>query len=719
MKPRRKRRSFPGLSLVLLALALAACSEQSKPPGAIPTGEPPPTAEAPEQHTEFVFLIDNSRSIPPPEQVILREATMLLADLADPGDQISVITFGQSARIVVDMRFSSDRDREAFKEAVRQKVDFSENLSDIRAGIRVLAQARDQLLPSREAVKVVVLFSDGKLEPQDGQTRAALAELQADLRGPLAGIPVYAVVLGDTSSRQRIPGLGALTGLELMRQYIASSPTHCYHARDLEQLPDIAVTILNDTKGISSLGEESGNAFRVDSTVELMDLIVRKRPPGPAGESDLPASDQIVLEPPEPPAVPGQEAPAAGAESVYRNRDYQHFDLFVVRHPRPGIWRVTRTDGESPRVLSKIVSPVKLRVQVPDTLYVNEATLLQAWLYDEGKKGPVGEGYQLQAKVAEAGALDDSETYVPLTRDTATGRYTMMLPQDLFSALGKSAEPGRFELQILARKDGDPWFVRRSQSLPVEVQAPLIVWRDVAKTIRPIPLLPSEVVLGGSVDKASYQALGFQAPASLRLLVEKLDAKTGQYARVLEQEVQGTDAGARLDYLVPASLSGYGDYRYGYVFSGPREHGQLRIQSPTGYFRVEPPWALAAAAALAVLLLLELLSVFTARLHGNVQVDKTGVNPAFASLRVTPRRELRSAAVAEVDLGTARFRVRPRRHLFLFKRLCVSMTGADATLDKATLKKGKTACVPVRGQHRLRFTHADGDTVETTLSLHV
>ena len=704
---------------LLLSLTLTACSEQPHSEGAAPPSMLPPSAEASPQHNEFVVLIDNSRSIRPPEQVIIREATMLLADLVDPGDRISVITFGADARTVAEVQVTSDGDRDTFKAAVRDRVDFSERFSDIRKGIQVLANEQGQLLPSPNAIRAAVLFTDGKLEPRDGQTKAAFDQMQADLHGPLAGLPVYAVVLGDTYSREPIPGLTNLTGLDLMSSHVASSPKHFYHARKLEELPDIAVTILNDTKGISSLGEESGAAFRVDSTVELMNLIVRKHPPGPAGESDLPSSDQITLVPPGPVAASGKEPSAGGSESIYRNRAYQHFDLFVVRHPRPGIWRVTRSDGKEPRVLSKIVSPVKLRVHMPEQLYVNEATRLQAWLYDERKKDATHDGYQLQAKVAQAGGLDASETYVPLTRDDATGRYSMDLPQDLFAALGKSPEPGRVELQVVARKDGDPWFLRRSQPLSLEFQEPLVAWRELPKTIRPIPLLANEVVLGGSIDKAAYQSLGFQTPASLSLYMEKRDPKTGQYARVVEQQVQGVDAGGRLDYLVSANPNDYGDYRYGYEFAGTREHSQFRIQSQTGYFRVEPPWTLAAAAALAILTLLELLSVFTAKLRGQVQVEKTGINPAFASVKVTPRREFRSTSVSDVDFGSARFQVRPSRHLFLFKRLCVSVTGTDATLNNAPLKKGKTACLRVRGRHTLRFTHDDGDPVDITLSLKV
>ncbi len=126
-------------------LLLAACSRtpsvQDQPTG------PPAAVESKAKSTEFVVLIDNSRSISPPEQIIIREATLLLADLADIGDRLSVITFGENARLVTSRQLQGDSDRLAFKNDVRQGVNFTEKLSDIRAGLRLLVQDRSRLVP--------------------------------------------------------------------------------------------------------------------------------------------------------------------------------------------------------------------------------------------------------------------------------------------------------------------------------------------------------------------------------------------------------------------------------------------------------------------------------------------------------------------------------------------------------------------------------------------
>jgi hypothetical protein len=170
-------------------------------------------------------------------------------------------------------------------------------------------------------------------------------------------------------------------------------------------------------------------------------------------------------------------------------------------------------------------------------------------------------------------------------------------------------------------------------------------------------------------------------------------------------------------YALAEDLREYGAYRYGYVYSGPLASGPFRIQSQTRTFQIEPPWLLVAAAAGLSLVLLELLSLFTAKLRGQIQVDKKGQNPNYATLSVRPRSTLHSSAIRDIDLGAARFQVRARRHLFLHKRLCITVDGVEATLDNVKLKKGGQKCVLPRGKHMLRFNHADGSQVEAQLSL--
>lgn len=222
------------IGLCLCVLLLGACSKA--PPEQQPPSEPPATVTPRAKTTEFAVLIDNSASIRPSEQVIIREATTLLGDLADSGDRISVISFGENARLVTSMQFQGDADRRAFKDAIRQGLDFRERLSDIRAGVRLLAERRETLFPTPAATHAAVLFSDGRLEPRNIPAPEALRQMLADLQDPLGEIETLlkraeteaAIIVpstfgdrpGTARSGERTastPGPGRLKNLEIFR----------------------------------------------------------------------------------------------------------------------------------------------------------------------------------------------------------------------------------------------------------------------------------------------------------------------------------------------------------------------------------------------------------------------------------------------------------------------------------------------------------------------
>ena len=273
------------------------------------------------QPDNFILCIDNSKSIKGQERVLIRETAMLLADLADNGDRISVVTFGEGAQLAASALINSNRDRIDFKSKVQKRVNFSENFSDIRAGIRLLAEDPGSPLENKGFTPNVIILSDGKLEPRSRKTLQAFREIKEMLKNQLAGIDFYAMVLGNRYCNDvilsNING-SDLDGKTLMREYIATSADHFFHAKSLDQLIDGVVAILSKSKGISSLGDTTGShRFRIDSSVSSMMLIVRKRS---TDGSILCSSSDIILTPPEKTTVKDHE-------SIYRNSDYQFLIL--------------------------------------------------------------------------------------------------------------------------------------------------------------------------------------------------------------------------------------------------------------------------------------------------------------------------------------------------------------------------------------------------------
>src|SRR6266852_2166481 len=97
---------------VLLGACLCLCGCQTHKEAAVqqslqPSGPLP---------ADLVLCIDNSGSISASEKVLIREIAMLLGDLADVNDRISIVTFGKGARVASSVLIGSDADRETFKQ---------------------------------------------------------------------------------------------------------------------------------------------------------------------------------------------------------------------------------------------------------------------------------------------------------------------------------------------------------------------------------------------------------------------------------------------------------------------------------------------------------------------------------------------------------------------------------------------------------------------------
>jgi hypothetical protein len=696
-----RHRGSPSLLLPILALsflALTACSESPQSAQETEASEAAEAIRTGPRSAEFVILIDNSRSITAQEQVLVRETTMLLADLLDRGDRVSVITFGQDAKIVANRRINSVHDLEALKDAVRRGVDFGENYSDIRRGLRTLAENRQNLFPMPDALHSVILLTDGRLEPADGQTETAFQQILKDVNGPLKGLELYCVLLGETSSSKVISGLGT-TGHELIAEHVARSREYFYHAKKLDQLLDAAVFILNKTKGISSLGEEGGVSFRIDGTVKSMTLIVRKRSLNGTVYAE---SQDIKLSPPDEKA--GTDL---GAESVYRNDDYTYFDLFVVRNPRVGLWRVSLAGGGRPMVLSKIVTPIRLVVDARDRYYVNERTTLRAWLADDEKREISREPYRLRAHLAMEGGLQPSEVYVPMTPDTQTGQYYLEAPGALMKALRVEEQASSVDLEVIAQlgtgqgdANTDPWFLRRSHRMTIELLDPLITWSTAGGTQRRIPALKSHFELGGTLDTDNPFYAEFEVPPVLTLVMERFNDKEQRFEEVWSETVPYVAENNTLAYRIPGTLEDYGSYRYGYLLKGQTREGDFSIQSPWFGIAVVPPWDLIGASVLVLVAMVHIVGAATARVRGRAEMDVDGLPETYP---VRPRRVFDSmrdfGPEAKEAVEPARFRLTALKWLGVAKKVRLEMVAGDATFDGREIRQGMSIRIrPPRGQ---------------------
>ena len=558
-------------------------------------GTEPPPVEKPavpkpaiqkQRPANFVVCIDNSKSIKGQEQVLIREATMLLADLAEENDRISVITFGKKAHLIASTHIRSDQDRIKFKNQVRQGVDFSENYSDIRAAIKFLSEDPNSPLKQSGADTHVIILSDGKLEPADKNTRRAFREMKEILGGALEKINIHAVVLGNTYCNDVIlpPNL---TGLILMRDLIAKSPDRFFHAERLDQLLKIAVSILSSAKGITSLGEkESSNQFKVDNSVETMTLIVRKRS---TDGSVLCRSSDIIMNKPKTEAVDH-------AESIYRSSDYRYFDLIVVRNPREGMWSVELANGNKPEVLSKIVTPLELRFSFRHKYYLNESATMSAWIFDKRTSQVVSEQpFTIKAHLAKGGNLENSHVYADFHTDPNSGQYYLEVPEEMLKLFESEGQPATLTMELIAQRfkssseEIDPWFVRRSPPVTIEFVEPFVKWDMVATEKYKIPFLDIPLNFGATLNTGKSNCPGFEALPIITHQLQRYDHESNSFQSVTEKVLEGTGETGKVLYQTGNNIVESGTYHYRYTLAGTQKLGGLfSIKSPWYKFTIKP-----------------------------------------------------------------------------------------------------------------------------------
>jgi hypothetical protein len=684
------------------ALLQAACSAAVPP--ATPTRVPtPPKVALP---IDFVALVDDSGSISPAEQSLLRETTMLLADLAEVGDGVCTIAFGEGARKVASTTIAGDEDRRAFKEAVRTSLRFRESWSDIRAGLKLLADPSSPCFrPTGQSRRVAVVLSDGRLEPRvrdararEGQAKAALDEMRTLLRGPLGGVDLYAVVLGAGSSKLPIPGLNdPANGLALMRTVVAPTDDHFSHAERLDQLLDVAMSIVGRAKGSGALAEAGTAQVRIDDTVTLLTLVVRKR--GTDGARLASSGDIRVV-------VPGTEQPLTAATrdsgiSAYWSADYEYFDLIQVRRPRAGLWKVALANGGAPQVLFQVRSPISLRYEGKSCYFSNESAQLTAFLFDSDSaavsRDPAGERYRVRAKVLGQGP---QEQYLQLEYETAGGQYLLSLPEQV------GREKGQTPLELVAEKrktigseQMDPWFIRRTSPFTVRVVAPIVSQEVLPPLLTTIPLPGVSTLVKAWSQKLPWLPRRFGVPlllASERTAATEC-APSFEVPPTVEVEVESAEEGkwkpihkgsaalsGRTQFPLP--FPGIGHFRYRYHVSGTTSEGPFATVGPWHQLAIRRGWEYLMVLAAVLLVLAQWRSSSTARLDGRMSSPKFA--PAKIAGRVFDPAHAPSLKAFFADQKPrVVFTIEPVRWFWLRKRVALIVSQGKVTVTGPEPKK--------------------------------
>jgi len=392
---------------------------------------------------DVVLVFDSSGSMlkTDPHNLRFESAKLLLSFLGDT-DRISVVQFSDSAKIVRELQQYSKTMAPQLIEQI-QTLAPEGQYSDLSEGIK-LAKAVLDASHRPEAQKLMVLLSDGKMEP-DPKVSPAFArtlELVHDILPDLKAkeTKVFTVAFSEFADRPLLSEIAAATdGLT----WYTASPEELHRS-----FAELFLAVKRP-----QVVAQSGRGFKIDDDVEEATFYINRDPANTVSIIS-PKSELLTQE-----KHPDWTTWFSG----------QNFDVITLKEPDPGEWRVTGTEHSDG--FATVLTDLKVLTDWPLVVRVGDAPLVQARLYEESKPVSLPEMSDVLKFGAQIVRTDQVATPMlqEALRDDGKGGDKIAL-DGIFSAPVKLEQIGEYKLTIVAKS---PTFVK-SQQIPFSVRPRLI-----------------------------------------------------------------------------------------------------------------------------------------------------------------------------------------------------------------------------------------------------
>lgn len=420
--------------LVGILLGLFVCSPAQSAERELPQ---------PRSQLDVVLLFDASGSMLKTDAQNLRyEGAKLLLSFLGEGDRLGVVQFAANATVVQDLQpFTPARSREV--EARIGQIVADGEFTDIAEGIKV-SKSLLETDPRPDAQRVIVLLSDGKVEP-DPSVSPAFArtlELVHDILPDLKTkeIKVFTLAFSNEADQAFLGEIAATTdGLTWFTQ--TSEDIHKSFAELFLAMKRPQVVA------------QTGRGFEVDSDVNEATFYINHEP-----------EEVLTLIAPKGTFFTIEKHP----ESVTWFNG-KNFDVITILEPDPGLWQVSGTEARDG--FATVMTDLRLLTDWPVIIRVGDRPLVQARLYEQNKPVSLPElggvlkfGYQIipTDKVSKAIVQEG------LNDDGIDGDKVAL--DGIFSRLSKPMQIGSYKLVVAVK---GPTF-QRSQQIPFTVRPRLV-----------------------------------------------------------------------------------------------------------------------------------------------------------------------------------------------------------------------------------------------------
>ncbi len=468
------------LTIYLLgALALLLCLSCQKQSPEISQSVPPETITKP---VDYVLLVDNSASIKGYERTIVREAIKLFIDLADSNDRISLVSFGKQAATTGPVLITGKESKKSLQDDVERTIDFSQQYSDIRAGLQLLAQSKEALYRSTGSLRSAILFSDGLLETASGSEAEALKQIVELKDRQIQDIIFFCIGLGKESMDRVIKGTGTMTGRGLLSEIIAGRSGRFKPINTISELAGNFVDILKQTKQLPDVFDKPTRYFHLDSAISMTAIIIPKR-----DDNGKRLFEDAALEITPPSSEPVNVFNRNNQTAIEWTGNYESLELIKVKRPSPGVWSVTIKDGQTPNFHIIVHTNLELRADVAPCYFSNQRIVFQPFIYDRLKKATSPRKFSFLAFVnsAQVAAQPDGN-----------GNMQILLA---------SPPPGNCEIRFQATDTADKDFFRLSPEYRTSIVAPVFSFElPLAGKYPLLPFVSLPIHFGVKLTNAQY-----------------------------------------------------------------------------------------------------------------------------------------------------------------------------------------------------------------------
>jgi len=598
--------------LVLFLIIVSIFSCRGKPPS--PILHPPPVPEEKRLSVDYVFLIDNSGSIPPGEaRSFAREAIKAFIELAEEGDRISIITFDKEAEVIASETITGQIVKERLQNNVETKLTFKGTHTDISKGVEFLKEKKSILFRGSGVAKpAVILISDGKLEPK-GDLQRSYQKLIQDFESLSETMPFYTLGLGEKEIEDEF--LSGVSGEKLLTRMAVDSGGRFYRVRSVNDLVETCVGLLRFIKGYGELTEKQ--VFWTDESTLRLALLVIKRLP----ERQICRTGDIRVKDPGKREVSFDEASNYQKEKtriIWRQGTY--YDLILIEKPHIGEWTVNHLSGEPPRVVALIRNQVHLRYLVQREYWDQERKVAMAWLYDERKSVLSERPCQIDLKFDIPKDFKETQNKIRFEKTKeATFLNSLLLK-------GKEPASGKYLMEIMA-EDKASFFSRRSPLVSVNVKEAYFNFIQPDGTIQKWPIFWKGLKFGAMLDSGHPNFPQFRDLPKISLHIEKIEEKRRD--PLPKMEIPYEKSGKKIIYQLRKPDMKLGEYGGYYVLEGRLVSGkEVRHLSPLFYFSLKWPfWVWVIGVVILLFLFYFILYSFRPKLYGRLEFSKPQGRP--------------------------------------------------------------------------------------------